>query len=159
MITVGWTSLVRLFRCVGVRVVRPGLRGPRRRKTAPALESLESISLLSGGARLGAAALLHPGARAHHLDAPIAGAHRTHDRGLAVESTPQTLPIQTATLPTTLTNFTDLPMSSALNLFDPTLGTLLSVTVTQTALLQSNISVQNLNFTSSAVITDRKSVV
>jgi hypothetical protein len=63
------------------------------------------------------------------------------------------LPTQTLSLGTTLTNFANLPLSPALNLFDPSLGTLTSVVVTHAATLDSSITSQNLSTSSSAVIT------
>jgi hypothetical protein len=126
------------------------------RKMTPRLESLELISLLSAaGSPIAAGAVRLHGARHHRLAAPVAGGHGTDDGGLAVDSdsTLQTLPAQTASLGNTLTNFANLPLSPALNLFNPSLGTLVSVTVTHSAILQSTITSQNLSTTSATSIT------
>jgi hypothetical protein len=56
-------------------------------------------------------------------------------------------------LPQTLTNFANEPLSPTLNLFNPTLGTLLSVTVSHTATIQSDITSQNRSTSSATVIT------
>jgi hypothetical protein len=64
-----------------------------------------------------------------------------------------TLPAQVLSLPTTLTNFANEPLSPALNLFNPALGTLTAVTLTESALLQSTVTSQNLSTTSGTVIT------
>jgi hypothetical protein len=69
------------------------------------------------------------------------------------DQAPVTLPAQTLSLGNTLTNFANLPLSPDLNLFDPSLGTLLSVTVSHTAMLQSDVTSQNLSPTSPTVIT------
>jgi hypothetical protein len=89
----------------------------------------------------------------HRLAAPASHHPAASDAGTTEDSTYQTLPAQAATLASTPTNFTDAPLAPALNLFDPSLGTLVSVTLTQSALLQSNITSQNLSPTSSTIIT------
>ena len=67
--------------------------------------------------------------------------------------TPVTSPIQTVSLGNTATNFTNQPLSPVLSLFNPSLGTLLSVTVSHTATVESSITSQNLSPTSATVIT------
>ena len=69
------------------------------------------------------------------------------------DSSPVTLPAQTASLGNTSTNFTNLPLTPALNLFDPSLGTLASVVVSHTAPIQSNITSTNQSPTTPTVIT------
>jgi hypothetical protein len=64
-----------------------------------------------------------------------------------------TLPAQTVQLALTLTSFTNLPLSPALSLFDPLLGTLQSVEVSHSATIQSNVTSQNLSPSSSTDIT------
>ncbi len=153
MCAAGWMSLLRLYRRLANRTGRPRIRASKRRKATPEIESLELISLLSsGGSPIGAAAVvrLHD-SRGHRHATPVTGAN--DGDGMAVDSTLQTLPAQTVSLGNTLTNFANEPLSPALNLFDPSLGTLVSVTVIQSATLQSNITSQNLSTTSSTVIT------
>ncbi len=155
MSAVGWTSLVRLFRLLGTRT-KPSRTGTLKgRRIGPRIESLESISLLStAGPPIGGAAAIRLHAPTHHgLAAPKARARGLHTTGPAVAPILQTLPPQTASLGDTLTNFTDQPLSPSLNLFDPSLGTLVSVTVDQTSGLQSGITSQNLSTTSPTVIT------
>jgi hypothetical protein len=60
---------------------------------------------------------------------------------------------QTVSLGVTLTNFTNEPLAPALNLFDPSRGTLLSVAVSHSAMIQGNITSQNLSPSSPALIT------
>jgi hypothetical protein len=64
-----------------------------------------------------------------------------------------TFPEQTVKLALTLTNFANLPLSPALNLFDPSLGTLQSVDVSHSATIQSNVTSQNLSPSSPTDIT------
>ena len=67
--------------------------------------------------------------------------------------TPQSTPAQTVSIGETLTDFTNEPLSPNVNLFNPSLGTLLSVTVSHSATIQSNITSQNLSPSSATVIT------
>jgi hypothetical protein len=65
-----------------------------------------------------------------------------------------TAPVTAVLAPEPLpTNFTNQPFSSAIPLFNPALGTLLSVTISHSAILQSTIVAQNLSQSSSAAIT------
>jgi hypothetical protein len=156
MSAVSWTSLVRLFRRLGNRPGRPRSRILRGRKTTPGLESLEGISLLSSIAAPSAAAALRlHDAREHRLAAPAPRDRgpRTYGMTEAAAEAPVTLPPQTTVLNNTLTNFTNEPLAPPLNLFDPSLGTLSSVTINQTSVLQSSITSQNLSPSSSATIT------
>jgi hypothetical protein len=70
---------------------------------------------------------------------------------------PVTSAAQTLTLPATLTNFSNVPFSQALHLFDPMLGTLTGVTITRAASFNSTINSQNVSPTSGASITGRLS--
>ncbi len=129
------------------------VRRLRRRAVAPAIEAMESIALMSVVTPRPAAA--HADVlRQHHREAPIvstppAVAPAASDFASATQS----LPVQTLTLPATLTNFQNLPLSPSLTLFNPALGTLTSVTVTQSVTFLSDISAQNLDPNVSATIT------
>ncbi len=150
----GWIWLVQLFRRLCVPAKGSRVRAAKLRKTTPVIESLELISLLSaGGSPIRAAAARLHDSRHVQIAAPVAGTHGTERNGMAVGATLQTLPAQTASLGNTQTNFTNQPLSPALNLFNPSLGTLASVAVVQSATLQSNITSQNLSTTSPTVIT------
>lgn len=135
MSAVGWIALVRLYRSVVTRAEGGRIRSKRARRTAPALESLEPISLLSAG-----------GAAAHRPDLRSHGrtvSHAPHIYGSAVAPAPVTLPTQTLTLGNTLTSFQNLALSPSLNLFNSSLGTLTSVTVSQSAVVQGIITGTN----------------
>lgn len=151
----GWTSVVRLFRRLRDRAGRLRGRAAKRQRTIPGLESLELISLpSSGGLRIGVlAAVRSLEARHHRREAPVTGAESSQGASMAVTPAPVTLPKQSASLSPTLTNFVSMPLSPSLNLFDPTLGTLLSVAVTQAGSLQSDITSTNLSTSSTTVIT------
>jgi hypothetical protein len=64
-----------------------------------------------------------------------------------------TLSPQTITLGATLTNFTALPLSPAVALFDPSLGTLTSVQVLDYVDVRSTVTAQNLSTTSATQVT------
>ncbi len=70
-----------------------------------------------------------------------------------VTTSTQTLTIGNPAQNTVLTNFSNQPLSPPLTLFDPTLGTLIGVTVSHAAILQSNITTTNLSTTSATTIT------
>jgi hypothetical protein len=153
MFIAGWKSLMRLYRHLRASSAGPRLRGGRRRKSRPVIESLEPISLLSAGGSLKGAASAHRlDARAHRIALPVDVAG-TRAGVPPAAATPVTLPPQTATLADTSTNFANDPLSPPLNLFNPSLGTLLSVTLIHSATLTSNITSQNLSPTSGTVIT------
>ena len=59
---------------------------------------------------------------------------------MSADQTPITSPAQMVSIGNTLTNFTNEPLSPVLNLFNPSLGTLLSVTVSQSATVQSTVT-------------------
>src|SRR5271166_2813668 len=145
----GWMSLGRLFAGTSTRERRPRTHAQRSRRTIPSLESLEAIALLS---TVSAVVRLHDSG--HHL---LATKHMSpggsSSSDMAATSTSVTLPAQTVSLGSTLTNFTNLPLSPALNLFDPSLGTLISVAVSHSATLQGNVTSTNRSTSSSTVIT------
>src|SRR5271166_5071993 len=145
----GWMSLGRLFPGSSTRERRPRTHAQRSRRTIPSLESLEAIALLSTGS---AVVRLHD--LGHHL---LATKHMSpggsSSSDMAATSTPVTLPAQTLSLGSTLTNFTNLPLSPALNLFDPSLGTLISVAVSHSATLQGNVTSTNRSTSSPTLIT------
>jgi hypothetical protein len=60
---------------------------------------------------------------------------------------------QTVSLGNTTTNFTNQPLSPALDLFDPSAGKLISVAVSHSATIQSSITSQNFSPSSPTVIT------
>ena len=62
-----------------------------------------------------------------------------------MEQSSVTSPPQTVSIGNTMTNFTNAPLSPALNLFNPSLGTLTSVAVSETGTVQSAITSQNLS--------------
>lgn len=145
VLTSKWWSWAGLLRVVG---------RPRRWTFAPAMEPMESIALMSVVApRLAAA---HAEALRHaRREAPVVATNPATAPAAAsdVASAPQTLPVQTLTLPTTLTNIQNQPLSPSLALFNPALGTLSSVTVAQSVTFLSDISAQNLDPNASATIT------
>ena len=69
------------------------------------------------------------------------------------DQVPKSTPAQTVSIGETLTNFTNEPLSPNVNLFDPSLGTLLSVSESHSATIQGNITSQNLSPSSPTVIT------
>jgi hypothetical protein len=145
----GWMSLGRLFPGTSTRERRPRTHAQRSRRTIPSLESLEAIALLSTGS---AVVRLHD--LGHHLLATkhiSPGGSSSSD--MDATSTSVTLPAQTLSLGSTLTNFTNLPLSPTLNLFDPSLGTLISVAVSHSATIQGNVTSQNLSPSSPTLIT------
>jgi hypothetical protein len=155
MDSVGWMWLCQLLRKALTPSVIVSTRSRRRRETAARVETLEAIELLSGAV----SGLLtgYPAARsdrAEHRPIPrhVTGSNTPHV-SVNSASSPVTLPSQTASIGKTLTNFASLPLSPALNLFDPSLGTLSSVVVTHAAQVESSITSQNLSPTSPAEIT------
>jgi hypothetical protein len=129
-------------------------RKPARRGVAPRLELLESIEVLSH-ASVSAAALKHLAAQVARPTPAQSIAFTSHQ--VVVNATPaatpaQTTQTQTATVPSTLTNFLQ-PFAPPVALFNPTLGQLISVQVTATASLTSQIKSENTSTTSGADIT------
>jgi hypothetical protein len=138
-----WTWTHRLFRSAFGRGSVP-TRAQRKRRRIPAAEPLEAMALLSaGGAVLSDAAVRH--------EHRIVDRHVSHRTPAPISSTPSvsydattvTLPEQTLSYGPQLTDFANEPLSPALSLFNPSLGTLLSVTVDYSAAIQSNITSQN----------------
>jgi hypothetical protein len=161
MSAMGWMWLRRLVRSALTRESRPRTHSQRRAKTIPGLERLEAMSLLSTGMHLMSAATAHVDRSSNlafvsHINDPqVVSTDNMSSAAAAVSSvqTPVTLPAQTVSLGATPTNFTNQPLSPDVNLFDPSLGTLLSVTVSHTATIVSNITSQNLSASSPTVIT------
>jgi hypothetical protein len=125
-----------------------------QRKAIPAVESLETLALLSaGGLRLlHAEALLgHDRAETLHRSGYILPP--SDPTATSYANNPVTSPVQTVTLASTLTNFTNTSLTPDLDLFNPALGTLVAATVSYSATVQSNITSQNLSGTSSTIIT------
>ncbi len=140
----GWTWVHRLFRNAFARKSRARIRTQIRRRTLPGLEPLEAMALLSaGGSVLSHAAFGHEHRSvdrhvSHQTRAPISSKPR-----VSYDATPVTLPEQTLLYGPQLTNFANEPLSPTLSLFNPSLGTLVSVTVDYSAAIQSNITSQN----------------
>src|SRR4051794_28552787 len=155
MDSVGWIWLCRLLRKALTPSVIVSTRSRKRRESAARVETLEAIELLSGA--VSGALAGHPEARWDRAELRLIPRHATGSNTPHVfvnsASSPVTLPAQTASIGKTLTNFASLPLSPALSLFDPSLGTLSSVVVTHTALVESRITSQNLSPTSPAEIT------
>jgi hypothetical protein len=133
---------------------KPRTHSSRKRRSVPVIESLETLALLSaGGAKLIAAAVRLDHAREvraeRHATAPPASAT------VAATFTPAavTTAPQTVSLAATPTDYTNQPLTPNLNLFNPALGTLLSVTVSYSASAQSTITSQNLSPSSPTTIT------
>jgi hypothetical protein len=122
------------------------LRRRRSRKAAarvsiPRIESLESIDLMSRA--------VIPAAPTAQVEPFVTSSPMGSVTAL---QTSQTTQVQTATVPNTLTNFSQ-AFAPPINLFNPALGTLLSVQVTATASLMSQISSANTSTTSGSQIT------
>jgi len=118
------------------------------------------MSLLSTGMHMMSAATSHVDrsnnlAFVSHINEPqvVSTNDMSSDDDVSSDQTPVTLPAQTVSLGATLTDFTNEPLTPDVNLFNPSLGTLLSVTVSHTATITSNITSQNLSPSSSTVIT------
>jgi hypothetical protein len=118
------------------------------------------MSLLSTGMHLMSAATAHVDRSSNlafvsHINEPpvVSTNDMSSDADVSSDQTPVTLPAQTVSLGATLTDFINQPLSPDVNLFNPSLGTLLSVTVSHTATLTSDITSQNLSPDSPTVIT------
>ncbi len=168
MSAVVWIWLHQLLRIVLTWESRLRARSPRKRKTVPGIESLEAMALLSSGAHMMGRAAEHLDlAREHRLVRRVTIAPRVDGLGeravthrhvsstdaMDPDQAPVTSPVQTVSLGSTTTNFTNEPLSPVLSLFNPSQGTLLSVTVTHSATIQGNITSQNLSPNSETVIT------
>ena len=145
MSAIGWITAARRF------TFATAFRRSRARKTAgrkhtPSLESLEQIDLMSSGLT-GLSSVVALGTPVSTSTYQITGTSAI--RATSVQSAAAQ---QTATVPNTLTNFTA-SFNPAINLFNPSLGTLMSVTVTVQATLTSQILAQNTSQSSSSTIT------
>jgi hypothetical protein len=154
MSAVGWSWLRRLFQNVAIRQRSQRTLPKRKRSTVPLIEPLEAMALLSAGARMVNDPIVNLDRAGHQRLVR----HATHPRvspssGTSADQAPVTPPAQTVSIGDTLTNFANEPLAPALNLFDPSLGTLLSVTVSHSAIIQSMITSQNLSPSSPTVIT------
>ena len=89
----------------------------------------------------------------HRLVRHVTKPHVSSTDLMSSDQAPVTSPAQTVSIGNTPTNFTNQPLSPTLNLFNPSLGTLLSVTISHSATIQSNITSQNLSPSSATVIT------
>jgi hypothetical protein len=151
--------LVRLFPSALTHQSRQGTRPHRTRRAIPGVEPFEAVLLLSASSSLVNSALARSAAahRERSSGQPVFGlanhakvhysAHTSSDEALV------NLPAQTLSLGSTLTNFANEPLSPDLNLFDSSLGTLLSVTVSHSTKIQSSITSQNLSPSSPTTIT------
>jgi hypothetical protein len=154
MIVVGWMRLRRFFRSTLTWKSRPHTHSRRRVKTIPGVEPLESMALLSAGMHVMSSAAAH----VDHSSKRRPLYHVTDPRVLYTSvmtsaQPPVSSPVQTVSIGETLTNFTNEPLSPNVNLFNPSLGTLLSVSVSHSASIQSIITSQNLSSSSPTVIT------
>jgi hypothetical protein len=154
MSAAGWMWLLRLLPSVLAWERRQHIGARRKRKAIPGVEPLEAVALLSHGVSMMSRAAVHlDHARDHRLVRHATKPHVSYNHGMSAAETPVNAPTQTVALGTTLTNFTNQPLTPDLNLFNPALGTLLSVTVSHSATVQGTITSQNLSPTSGTVIT------
>ncbi|MBV8316042.1 MAG: choice-of-anchor E domain-containing protein [Planctomycetaceae bacterium] len=108
------------------------------------LESLEEMVLLSPGSPVIGGASVQMEDSTGNMSATAS---------TPVTTAPQTLTIGNPANNTVLTNFQNQPLAPALQLFDPTLGTLTAVTVTHAVVLKSLITSTNLSQSSGTTIT------
>ncbi len=119
--------------------------------TILSVESLEAKVLLSTGAhRIDGAAVQLARSSEHQR---LQHVPKAHAATAADTSSDQVTEVQTVSLGNTTTNFTNVALSPVLNLFNPALGTLISVTVNHSATVESDITSQNRSTTSATVIT------
>jgi hypothetical protein len=154
MSALGWMWLCRLFRIALTWQRSLGTRSQRRRRTIPSFEPLEGMALLSTGVHMMSGAAEHLARSSHHrLVRHVTTPHVLATDQMSSDQTPVTSPAQAVAIGNTPTDFTNEPLSPTLNLFNPSLGTLLSVTISHTATIQGNITSQNLSPSSATVIT------
>jgi len=154
MSAVGWIWLRRLFQIALNWETWRRARSPRKRKTIPSFEPLEAMALLSTGVTMMSGAAEHLAhSRNHRLVRHVTNPHVLPTDQMNSDQAPVSSPAQAVSIGSTTTNFANEPLSPPLNLFDPSLGTLLSVTVGHTATIQSNVTSQNLSPSSATVIT------
>jgi len=112
------------------------------------------MALLSSGVRMMSGAAVHLDHSSNHrLVRHLTKPDVAHTGDMSSDPAPVTPSAQTVSIGNTLTDFTNLPLSPVLNLFNPSLGTLLSVEVSHSATIQSTITSQNLSTSSPTVIT------
>jgi hypothetical protein len=167
MFALGWIAIARRFAHAPRR--RIAARNTIARTAVPRVEHLESLMMLStaglGRAVSSPLAVRHATLSAHRVAHVIpsavpnasAGEVQSQAQVMASAIAPQTLQ-QTLTVPATLTNFTDIPLTQSpgmqpLALFNPALGTLTSVQISSQATLASVIQSQNTSRSSPATIT------
>jgi hypothetical protein len=150
----GGTWLRRLFPRDVTRASRPRSESVRSRKAIPGVESLERIALLSTGMATPSGAAVRLDRAGHHrVVEHVTKPHVSYRTDVSTEEASVTLPAQTVSIGSTTTNFTNQPLSPALDLFNPALGTLISVVVSHTGTVQSDITSQNLSPALPTVIT------
>ena len=144
---------------------RRGVSKPGSRKATVGLESLESIDLMSHASLALAKAHLEAlqdltqkrlTAEVHRVTSPTTKAAKTvaiPAQTITAEQTISQTATQSVTVPSTLTNIVAEPFAPPINLFNPSLGTLTDVSVTESASLTSNITSQNTSTSSGADIT------
>jgi hypothetical protein len=152
MSAVRWMSELRFFRSRWISQNKQLTCSARKRQTVPGLESLETLALLSaGGSRL-----IHEAVRLDHAHGSALvrqGFTLPATNPTSFTQAPVTTASQAVSLAATLTNFTNQALTPNLNLFNPSLGTLQSVTLSYSASVQSQITSQNVSPSSSTVIT------
>lgn len=123
-------------------------RKPANRAISLRLETLETIDLMSR------AGLFHPPVATPDVRAEVIPFTSTSiiNHTIKAMAASQSTSTQTVTVPDTLTNFNQ-PFTPPIGLFDPTLGTLVSVNVTTSSTLTSQIQSANSSTTSTADIT------
>jgi hypothetical protein len=154
MTAVVWFRMRRLLRNASNWQRWRRTRIQRKRRTIPGIESLEGMALLSAGIPVLHGAAVHLAhASDHQLVRHVPKPYAANTEQMSYDPAPVTSPAQSVSIGNTLTDFTNLPLSPTLSLFNPSLGTLLSVTVSHTATIQSSITSQNLSPSSPTVIT------
>src|SRR5271157_3546834 len=132
MSAMGWMWLRRLSRSGLTWESRPRTDSQRKRKTIPGVEPLEAMALLSTGSSLMSGAAVHlDHSSKDRLVSHVPKPPVSYTADMSSDQAPVTSAAQTVSIGNTLTNFTNLPLSPALNLFNPSLGTLLSVKVSR----------------------------
>jgi hypothetical protein len=146
MSAAGVNWLRQLFTLAANRASWSRKKSQRNRKPIPAVESLEAIALLSTSAAMMSGRVVHLDRASDHRAVEHLTKLRVHyGNDVSMEQSSVTSPPQTVSIGNTMTNFTNAPLSPALNLFNPSLGTLASVAVSETGTVQSAITSQNLS--------------
>jgi hypothetical protein len=145
MSAAGVNWLRQLFILAVNRARRPRKNPLSNRKAILGVESLEAVALLSTGTTMMSGGLVHLHRASHHRAVEHLPKLRvSYGTDVSMDQSVVTSPAQTVSIGNTLTNFTNAPLSPALSLFNPSLGTLTSVAVTETGTVQSSITSQNL---------------